>query len=107
MEDAVVDFVCPQCGRGSRRYLREIPERDFVSDVHYQPPLFHADLRCVSERCDSHAIVHTLAGSGKPNAGPEIPVPNWKLVGIRCYEGHLVKEPLQVIALRVTHPADE
>jgi hypothetical protein len=105
MDVVFVDFVCAQCGLGTRRDLRDIPEQRFLSAVRYRPPLFHVDLKCVIQNCEAHIPVHTQAESGKPTAEPKIPVPNWKLVGISCYKGHPVNEPLEVISRRVTNPA--
>jgi hypothetical protein len=103
-----VDFVCPQCGLGTRRYLRDIPEQRFLSAVRYRLPLFHVDLKCVVQNCEAHTTVHTQAESGKPTAEPKIPVPNWKLVGISCYYGHPIKVPLdRKGASRVTNPAGD
>lgn len=97
-----VNFVCPQCGLGTRRSLRDIPRRSVRGPIRYRLHLFHADLRCVGQRCDSHATVHTLAESDKPNAGPKIAVRSWTLVGICCYAGHPVKVPLELRRSRVT-----
>jgi hypothetical protein len=40
--------------------------------------------------------VHTLADSDSSNAEPKIAVPNWKLEGINCHEGHGLKQPLEL-----------
>ena len=103
-----VDFVCPQCGLGTRHYVSDIPQQGFLSAVRYRPPLFHVDLKCAVQDCQAHTTVHTLAESGKPTAEPKILVPNWKLVGISCYKGHPIKEPLdRKGAPRVTDPAGD
>jgi len=104
MGDVFLDFVCPQCGFGTRRFLQDIPRREFGGPIRYRAPLFHADIKCVVERCDTHATVHTLAESDKPISGPNKEVPNWTLDSIRCYEEHPVKVPLEILATRVTGP---
>lgn len=100
--DPFVDFVCPDCGFGTRRLARDLPEIIVQAPIRYRASLFHADLKCVAEGCSTHATVHTLAESGKPTAGPKKAVPTWKLDGIRCYEEHPVTVPIEVKSSRVT-----
>lgn len=97
-----VDFVCPHCGVGIRRWEREILLREFSSPARYTPALYHAFLRCDSQRCAGRAEVHTLAESDSPNAEPRIAVSNWKLEGINCHEGHDLKQPLELKGHTVT-----
>ena len=97
-----VDFVCSQCGTGTRRSQRDIPQREFLDPSHYRPAFFHAFLRCDDPRCEGRGIVHTLAESDSLTAPPKIAVNHWKLEGISCHEGHQLKKPLELKGQTVT-----
>jgi hypothetical protein len=105
--DPFLDFVCPHCGYGTRRFVRNIPVQESEDQpLRYRPPLFHADMQCEEVLCKVRATVHTIAESDKPTSGPKISVPNWTLDGISCHEGHPVKErPKQkdVLSSRTTN----
>lgn len=98
--DLFLDFVCPQCGLGTRRSLRDIHQRQFQNLDRYKPFLFHAFLRCAEASCSGRGVVHTLAESGSPSASPKIAVNLWKFEGIDCHEGHTLKEPSQLSDLK-------
>src|ERR1017187_9993968 len=59
MDAAFLNFVCPHCGYGARRLLRDIPEEEVANLSSYRPVFFHASLRCVVEGCGTSATVHT------------------------------------------------
>jgi hypothetical protein len=107
-DDAFVDFVCPHCGYGTRRFLRDIPDHPHTgSPIHFHPPLFHVALRCAVKGCDTHATVHTLAESGNSSAEQTKKVPRWTLEGIGCYAKHPILTPLALISSWVTNPGGE
>ena len=89
-----VDFVCAQCGFGSRRLLSSIPESQFesppTSAIRYVRDLFHESLRCKTEGCAAHARVHTIRDNSTSDDMPIKPVAEWKLSGITCSLGHPV-----------------
>jgi hypothetical protein len=89
-DNAFVDFVCPECGLGTRLPLLHIPTQPSGSKDRYLPVLFHIPLRCDEPSCEVRTVVHTLAGSDATTVAPKKAEPNWKLDGIRCYEGHPV-----------------
>src|SRR5947209_3886307 len=67
-DGAFVNFVCPHCGLGARHLVDRLEYREATSfPILFRPPMFHASLKCDRKPCDSHAIVHTLAESDKPN----------------------------------------
>src|SRR5664279_1085060 len=87
-----VDFVCPHCGYGTRRFLRDIPDHSLSESQFHPLPLYHAALQCAEARCKVRATVHTVAENGSPTSGPKKKVPSWRLVGICCFEGCPAKE---------------
>ena len=100
MVEPYVDFVCPECGTGIRRFQHDIPQGEFHNLDRYKPVLFHAFLRCDDPHCAGRGVVHTLADTDSPTESPKIPVNRWKLEGIDCHEGHRLKEPKQLSDLK-------
>ncbi len=105
-----LDFVCPNCGNGSRHsisLLREI-EIPYTPSPHpHGPPLFHVSLKCEKEGCLTHARVHTLAASEPSRTSPKIALSEWKLNGLTCYDGHPVKEPPEPLPNVLDQPDNE
>jgi len=96
-----VDFVCPHCGSGRRQPIESISTRETANEVQ-QVPIFNAFLKCSVKNCPAHVTVRTIAISRDQNAKPQKPLAQWKLDGIKCYEGHAVKTPLEMTDHTVT-----
>jgi hypothetical protein len=89
-----LDFVCPECGFGTRYPICNLDQRDTKVPSHYSLSLAHKFLKCEKEGCSSHATVHTKA-ENDTSSNPAIPILRWQVAGITCYQGHPVQVPLK------------
>jgi hypothetical protein len=95
-DDSFVDFVCPQCGFGSRRpipsFRQEEPLTPPPNPIRYPRDLFHESLKCEKVGCTAHARVHTPGETSTSGTTPKIAASKWHgMTGITCSQGHPLK----------------
>ncbi len=97
----ILNFVCHHCGGGYEYSPLEVREQEFSFDPYALADgqsLFHESLRCGAVQCSTLARVHTMAVGGPPGAASARRLSEWHLHGITCCDGHLIRDPLQVVA---------
>lgn len=99
-DERFVNFVCPECGYGTRRFLRDISIES--SDRYEQTRFFGESFRCDREGCVARTRVHTLGREETTTANesritPIIALPKWNLDGITCLNRHPIKSPQEIL----------
>jgi hypothetical protein len=87
-EDATLNFACPDCGNTQGYVLSEEDKREGVGP---QTRLVLITLKCEETHCESGAKVYTQASEKTDE--PKKPLSEWKVQGVTCLAGHLVKVP--------------